>query len=866
MEALHSHQRVLTLHFEMSGEIEVPETPNWLNDLEAKRERRLKVRLGHEAGAGAPCLKCGDKCPGLDLHFWRKACKICRCPKEEHDVPDDDIYGWAQFQLLGSKPNKIKTKIVLPGINDEVELDWAPKGQKDTIDKYLQTLPTEALPVKGSQAAHQRKQLLQKQIPIHDIDPSLCHELNEEEVAKMEEYIGHIKNSSVGVGQIVTLSNVINANIHNISPQEAHIIASRYSQGVPLSEIVKVQADLAQSLENLALNRSRTLKNQSKLPNMQPVKSTPIIGNESQNASSPASKFKDITHPWYSTSSAARALNAQYPEALKSTGTVPYLDCSVDDKLMQGTKFNPALTPGQFVKNCPPGQRSRDQEIELNKEAPHIPGYNSLTHPSANRKSHDQYGFENPYFNQKQLPEYSPFKYHIQSETQDPQLPKTVKDLMYSTYDATKRPATQSQVDKNRKDYNDVSHKHKQADRSSDNRHIIPKYDPLVEKSAHEDFRYPQSGDLHTHLIDDNNANRSIGKKLPQFETRVGKFSPECCGYPDDGMGQRPGQENLSRATNFGESGYPNPESSWIIPSIKSEPEEGSFAQRNMPSDSPHTNILKQAESNLNKVRGPLYLLEPRQLIVREDHLEPYMVNVGPIQDINPEIKAATTELNPGFDRDSVYSDSCSDFSPENIKDILGDIKLPDCHYCKKPFQESEFAITIDRASALFHAQCFRCAGCNQNLADNIYFYHKETDNVYCGRDYAKIKGYPRCSACDELIFTKEYCLAEDATFHLKHFCCFQCDVPLAGQDYTIEEEKPYCLPCYETSKAATCNACEKIIKPDERGCQLNGVHFHAEDRCFSCIVCKVPLMGKKLLLRNDKLFCSHACFNVAKN
>lgn len=53
----------------MSGEIEVPETPNWLQELEAKRERRLKARLGHEAGAGAPCLKCEEKCPG----------KICNC-------------------------------------------------------------------------------------------------------------------------------------------------------------------------------------------------------------------------------------------------------------------------------------------------------------------------------------------------------------------------------------------------------------------------------------------------------------------------------------------------------------------------------------------------------------------------------------------------------------------------------------------------------------------------------------------------------------------------------------------------------------------------------------------------------------------
>lgn len=98
---------------------------------------------------------------------------------------------------------------MLPGKNDEVELEWAPKGQKDTIDKYLKTLPAEALPVKGSQAAQERKQLLQKQIPVHDIDPALCHELNEEEVAKMEEYLAHIKKSSVGVGQIVNLSSVI---------------------------------------------------------------------------------------------------------------------------------------------------------------------------------------------------------------------------------------------------------------------------------------------------------------------------------------------------------------------------------------------------------------------------------------------------------------------------------------------------------------------------------------------------------------------------------------------------------------------------------------------------------------------------------
>lgn len=85
------------------------EVPGWLVKLEEQREKRLRARLGHEAGAGAPCQTCGDKCPGLDLHFWRKICKACKCGKENHDVNDDDIYGFLQFQLLGSKPTKAKS-------------------------------------------------------------------------------------------------------------------------------------------------------------------------------------------------------------------------------------------------------------------------------------------------------------------------------------------------------------------------------------------------------------------------------------------------------------------------------------------------------------------------------------------------------------------------------------------------------------------------------------------------------------------------------------------------------------------------------------------------------------------------------------
>lgn len=89
--------------------------------------------------------------------------------------------------------------IVLAGKEDAVTLDWTPKGSNTDVKKYLEGLPEELLPVKGSEAARMRKQRLQKQLPAHDIDASLCHALSPDEIQQLEEYVAHIKNHSVGM-------------------------------------------------------------------------------------------------------------------------------------------------------------------------------------------------------------------------------------------------------------------------------------------------------------------------------------------------------------------------------------------------------------------------------------------------------------------------------------------------------------------------------------------------------------------------------------------------------------------------------------------------------------------------------------------
>ncbi|KAL5259201.1 hypothetical protein ACHWQZ_G009603 [Mnemiopsis leidyi] len=47
----------------------------------------LQGILAHQVDEGAPCLKCGpDVCSGLDLHFWKKVCKNCGCPRGSHKI------------------------------------------------------------------------------------------------------------------------------------------------------------------------------------------------------------------------------------------------------------------------------------------------------------------------------------------------------------------------------------------------------------------------------------------------------------------------------------------------------------------------------------------------------------------------------------------------------------------------------------------------------------------------------------------------------------------------------------------------------------------------------------------------------------
>lgn len=189
-------------------------------------------------------------------------------------------------------------------------------------------------------------------------------------------------------------------------------------------------------------------------------------------------------------------------------------------------------------------------------------------------------------------------------------------------------------------------------------------------------------------------------------------------------------------------------------------------------------------------------------------------------------------------------------------------VRCMQCKTCEKDIYAGTVAVKAERAgkNVAWHPQCFICKSCGELLADLVYFYHQ--GNIYCARDLAIILKIPRCFACDELIFTKEYTAAEGATFHIKHFCCYRCDNPLAGLQYVPDtvSNMPVCLKCYDEHYAMNCMKCMRGIKPDEQGVSWDGMHWHGP--CFMCSAenCRKPLIGERFCIKKDLPFCSAKC------
>ncbi|XP_034108523.1 prickle planar cell polarity protein 3 isoform X1 [Drosophila nasuta] len=181
------------------------------------------------------------------------------------------------------------------------------------------------------------------------------------------------------------------------------------------------------------------------------------------------------------------------------------------------------------------------------------------------------------------------------------------------------------------------------------------------------------------------------------------------------------------------------------------------------------------------------------------------------------------------------------------------------CAHCDNEIAAGELIVAAPKfvESVMWHPKCFTCSTCNELLVDLTYCVHD--DKVYCERHYAEMLK-PRCTGCDELIFSGEYTKAMDKDWHSGHFCCWQCDESLTGQRYVIRDDHPYCIKCYENVFANTCEECNKIIGIDSKDLSYKDKHWH--EACFLCFKCNLNLVDKQFGAKADKIYCGN-CYDA---
>jgi len=187
------------------------------------------------------------------------------------------------------------------------------------------------------------------------------------------------------------------------------------------------------------------------------------------------------------------------------------------------------------------------------------------------------------------------------------------------------------------------------------------------------------------------------------------------------------------------------------------------------------------------------------------------------------------------------------------------------CRGCQKLIDSGSICVFAERAgrTGLWHPQCFNCTHCKEFLVNLIYFY--KDGQLYCGRHHAELYK-PRCTACDEIIFSDECTEAEGFSWHMTHFCCSNCQKRLGGERYVMRQSQPFCLNCFETMYAEYCDTCGERIETDQPQMAHESQHWHATDSCFYCYTCRIPLHNRGFFPRYGALFCSNECASQRNN
>ncbi|XP_078048916.1 testin LIM domain protein isoform X2 [Augochlora pura] len=665
--------------------------------------------------------------------------------------------------------------------------EWIPPDTtKEIAAEYMKALPVEKLPIKGSAGAALRRQLLQKQLPLHDIDYEVCDKLSDQEKKHFEKYLENIKKY-VGQGTVtkmlsarpfdlllMTPANATDMQLYD--PQNKHNVQTTMVQlRTPSSFMSKTpyRKDLHAKLNNheSLLPVSATLNNSSMTPirekcdkisnNCEIVKSelvksgvynkgVSIIDSQKVNTNcnnitceevSIASHLNsNVTLPsensleYFEESSKFKNLSIS-PSHLKSLDD--------DTHIAESILADALLPPSMVHANDIIGSTLDQKDLMFIRE--------KLTNKYGNQGSH-----------QSQVP---------------CNVPSFAKD--FANGSSLKSNVTSQSI--NTDNENDV-------------------------KAVISITKYPSNVSIlsQNKLIDQ--RHKSTGKNT--IESKVIEAKNEVLRTVSQSLQSTPLDTMASRFNLMENTSLPDPLSQTCASSH---------------------------QTKLNNFTVPSTIINSEKL---HNHVFPCQSTVHGVNTNTNQTGHLTGTV-------------------ENL--TKNSVKQQKCHGCEEIISVGDVAVIAEKAkNAMWHPGCFVCNTCNELLVDLVYFYYK--NKLYCGRDLASLMGIPRCFACDELIFLREYTVAEGHNYHVKHFCCWDCDIPLAGKQYTTENDRPLCLPCYQKTYAKTCSTCYNVIAADQQGVALKDLNFHATGECFCCYICKKNLLQARTAIKDKKLFCSKEC------
>ncbi|XP_032673405.1 uncharacterized protein LOC116845148 [Odontomachus brunneus] len=830
-------------------EEEIANRPKWLLELE---NRKRKPRLAHEAGAGAPCMNCNSACPGLDLHFWRKICKNCKCGRDDHDVDNDEF---PQFDLLFGPSGKFKNKSMRLQVNNkkqnegETTFEWVPPDTtKELVMDYMKALPADKLPIKGSAGAALRRQLLQKQLPLHDIDHKACDALSEQEQKQFEKYLENIKKYA-GQGKVMKMLGARPFDRSLMTPINATDMQRCSPQHRPYVSSPGVQLRTPSSFAVKSPYAKHPSMSQNKQQDITVINDNKMSNTEEYNCS--LANMSNVN----SNVARSQSVEGKFHENLQQTNDAALvrggvsgkiINSSIPSRLAEQEIVSPREmhTSGNFVPFGGNGTRSALMHTEAHRETlSNVTPY-SLAHSEA--QNSDAASIAECMLADALLPPSAIHANDIIGSTLDEEELMYIREKLADKYNAVENPVLHSTPKSSRlldtsdllhprggvpKEGNNSANVNKDAERTAIIAAMRNPTGSFAERTepgnaigapleAERKMCKPLS-----HVIQPTAPTADLNEQKPQYGWLSYKV-------PNNVLGAR---SDISLTTDVPGAATENASDPW--------PNRCKPADAVIPASGASLQIGSQYPVNPLQAELNSSLVQPTVLHSEQLHNQVFPHNV--VGGVNEATQQNVQHV-------------------EHLKNAMEGLRIDStraqkCRKCHEDICVGDVIVTAEKANnASWHPGCFVCSVCNELLVDLVYFHYK--NELYCERDLSAHLGIPRCFACDELIFVREYTVAEGHNYHVKHFCCWDCDMPLAGQQYITENDRPLCLPCYQKTYAKTCAACNIVIAADQQGVSIKNLDFHATEACFCCYSCKKNLLNGRMAIKEDKLFCSKEC------